>query len=77
MNLIKYGVPEELSQFVIDYIEEVKELISSDLWENVFLNCSKNEVLVGYRNYQPDGEERSGDSYTFRGRQESGADFLQ
>lgn len=46
MNLIKYGVPEELSQFVIDYIEEVKELISSDLWENVFLNCSKNEVLV-------------------------------
>ena len=46
MNLISQGVPEELSQFIIDYIEEVKELLSSDLWENVFLNCSKNEVLI-------------------------------
>ncbi len=29
-----------------DYIEEVKELISSDLWGNIFLNCTKNEVLI-------------------------------
>ncbi|MBR4760989.1 MAG: MarR family transcriptional regulator [Lachnospiraceae bacterium] len=34
-----------LEQFY-DYIEEVKELISSDLWENIFLNCTKNEVLI-------------------------------
>lgn len=52
MDLRKQGVPEELSQFIIDYIEEVKELISSDLWENVFLNCSKNEVLIFWLLYR-------------------------
>lgn len=52
MNLIRQGVPEELSQFIIDYIEEVKELLSSDLWENVFLNCSKNEVLIFWLLYR-------------------------
>ncbi len=29
-----------------NYVEEVKELLTMDLWENVFLNCSKNEVLI-------------------------------
>lgn len=52
MNLIRQGVPEELSQFIVDYIEEVKELLSSDLWENVFLNCSKNEVLIFWLLYR-------------------------
>ena len=52
MNLISQGVPEELSQFIIDYIEEVKELLSSDLWESVFLNCSKNEVLIFWLLYR-------------------------
>lgn len=52
MNLIRQGVPEELSQFIIDYIDEVKELLSSDLWENVFLNCSKNEVLIFWLLYR-------------------------
>ena len=52
MNLTSQGVPEELSQFIIDYIEEVKELLSSDLWENVFLNCSKNEVLIFWLLYR-------------------------
>lgn len=52
MNLISQGVPEELSQFIIDYIEEVKELLSVDLWENVFLNCSKNEVLIFWLLYR-------------------------
>lgn len=52
MNLISQGVPEELSQFIMDYIEEVKELLSSDLWENVFLNCSKNEVLIFWLLYR-------------------------
>lgn len=52
MDLRKQGVPEELSRFIIDYIEELKELISSDLWENVFLNCSKNEVLIFWLLYR-------------------------
>ncbi|MBO7339410.1 MAG: MarR family transcriptional regulator [Lachnospiraceae bacterium] len=32
-----------------NYIEEVKELLTMDLWENVFLNCSKNEVLIFWK----------------------------
>ena len=52
MDLTGKGVPTELSQFIIDYIEEVKELLSSDLWENVFLNCSKNEVLIFWLLYR-------------------------
>ncbi|MCR5283518.1 MAG: MarR family transcriptional regulator [Lachnospiraceae bacterium] len=36
----------DLLQGFTDYIEEVKELLSMDIWENIFLNCSKNEVLI-------------------------------
>ena len=28
------------------YVEQIKELISSDLWGNLLLDCSKNEILV-------------------------------
>ena len=41
---------EELSGEILlnftNYVEEIKELLTMDLWENVFLNCSKNEVLI-------------------------------
>ena len=37
IRLEEYGVTEELSRFIVDYIEEVRELLSSDLWENIFL----------------------------------------
>ncbi len=46
------NVTEELSQLVIHYIEEIKEIISSDIWENIFLNCTKNEVLVFWLLYR-------------------------
>ena len=52
MRLEEYGLTEELSKMVIDYIEEVRELLSSDLWENIFLNCSKNEVFIFWLLYQ-------------------------
>lgn len=52
MDLTGKGVSEELSQFIMDYIEEVKELLSANLWENVFLNCSKNEVLIFWLLYR-------------------------
>ena len=42
---------ENFKQFT-DYIDEIKELLSSDLWENIFLNCSKNEVLIFWLLYQ-------------------------
>ncbi|MCR5501405.1 MAG: MarR family transcriptional regulator [Lachnospiraceae bacterium] len=42
---------ETFKQFT-DYIDEIKELLSSDLWSNIFLNCSKNEVLIFWLLYQ-------------------------
>lgn len=52
MGLEKYGVTQELSKIVVDYIDELRELLSSDLWENIFLNCSKNEVFIFWLLYQ-------------------------
>ncbi|MBO4864026.1 MAG: MarR family transcriptional regulator [Eubacterium sp.] len=46
MDLKQYGITQESFQMVCDYIDEVKELLSSELWGNIFLDCSKNEVLV-------------------------------
>jgi DNA-binding MarR family transcriptional regulator len=31
---------------MIQYGDEIKELLSSEIWENIFLNCSKNEILI-------------------------------
>ncbi len=36
----------EVYDNIVEYVEEVKELLSSDLWGNIFLNCTKNEVLI-------------------------------
>lgn len=52
MKLIEQGISQETFQMIVDYIEEVKELLSSAVWENIFLNCSKNEVLVFWLLYQ-------------------------
>ncbi len=52
MRLKDYGITEEFSQVIIDYIEELKELLSSKIWENVFFDCSKNEVFVFWLLYQ-------------------------
>ncbi|MCR4750115.1 MAG: MarR family transcriptional regulator [Lachnospiraceae bacterium] len=52
MILKEYNSPEENFIQFTDYIEEVKELLSSDLWGNIFLNCSKNEVLIFWLLYR-------------------------
>lgn len=52
MNLSEQGISQETFQVIVNYIEEIKELLSSDLWENIFLNCSKNEVLIFWLLYQ-------------------------
>ncbi|MBR5421942.1 MAG: MarR family transcriptional regulator [Lachnospiraceae bacterium] len=52
MNLEEYGVSKATFQTIIEYIDEVKELLSSEIWENVFLSSSKNEVLVFWLLYQ-------------------------
>ena len=43
---------QDFMQFILDYVEEIKELLSSDIWENIFLNCSKNEVFVFWLLYR-------------------------
>ena len=43
---------EEVLKGFTDYIEEIKELLSLDLWSNIFLNCTKNEVLIFWLLYQ-------------------------
>lgn len=45
-------IAEETFEHIVEYIEEVKELLLSDVWENVFLNCSKNEVLIFWLLYR-------------------------
>lgn len=52
MTLKEQGISQEKFQTVIEYIEEIKELLSSDIWGNIFLNCSKNEVLVFWLLYR-------------------------
>lgn len=46
MELEEYGIPKDIFDMMIRYIDEVKELLSSEIWENIFLNCSKNEILI-------------------------------
>ena len=54
MNSSNQEISQETFRAIADYIEEVKELLSSDIWENIFLDCSKNEVLIFWLLYQKD-----------------------
>ena len=52
MELTNQGISQETFQTITEYIEEIKELLSSDIWENIFLDCSKNEVMIFWLLYQ-------------------------
>lgn len=52
MDIDKKNLDETFLNFIMDYIEEIKELLSSDIWENIFLNCSKNEVFIFWLLYR-------------------------
>lgn len=52
MEFRENGLSVEAFKDFTDFIDEIKELLSSDLWENIFLNCSKNEVLIFWLLYQ-------------------------
>ena len=52
MGIKGEGLAVETFKDFTDYINEIKELLSSDLWENIFLNSSKNEVLIFWLLYQ-------------------------
>ncbi len=52
MSLKEQGITEASFQYIANYVEEIKELISSDLWGNIFLDCSKNEILIFWLLYR-------------------------
>ncbi len=35
-----------LENMMFDYIDQLKVLLSQDTWDNILLNCTKNEMLV-------------------------------
>lgn len=40
---------------MFEYVEQIKELLSPQIWKNVLLDCSKNEILTlwfVYRNHE-------------------------
>ena len=51
-ELHKNETSDEVLKGFTDYIEEIKELFTLDLWGNIFLNCSKNEVLIFWLLYR-------------------------
>ena len=46
MKIEGYDISEDIYQKIIGYIDEIKDLLSSDIWENIFVNLSKNEILI-------------------------------
>lgn len=36
----------DLENILFEYADQIKMLISPELWENVLLNCSKNEIFI-------------------------------
>lgn len=48
MNISTDNFQKEIYQ----YIDEVKELLSPDLWENILLDCTKNEILILFLLYR-------------------------
>ena len=43
---------ENFQKEIYQYIDEVKELLSPDIWENILLNCTKNEMLILFLLYR-------------------------
>ena len=54
MKLEEYGISKDTFQTIIDYTNEIKELLSGDIWENIFRDCTKNEILIYWLLYQKD-----------------------
>ena len=46
MKIEDYGISQDTFQKVVGYIDEVKELLSSEIWENIFRDLTKNEMLI-------------------------------
>lgn len=46
MKIEDFGISKDTFQNIVGYIDEVKELLSSDIWENIFRDLTKNEMLI-------------------------------
>lgn len=42
----------ELESIIFEYFEKIRQLISPQIWENILLDCSKNEVFLILLLYQ-------------------------
>lgn len=45
---------------LFNYIEELKDLLSSELWENILLDCTKNELFVLWLLYRKEEVNMTG-----------------
>ncbi len=43
---------KEIEQEIFQYFDSLKDLLSSSLWDNILLNCTKNEIIVLWFLYQ-------------------------
>lgn len=40
-------IPEtQMEQEIYNFVDQIKELLSPRIWENILLDCSKNEILI-------------------------------
>ena len=37
---------QELEQNIAAFVDEVKELLAPEIWQNILLDCSKNELFL-------------------------------
>ncbi len=39
-------IGESFEQQIYQYIDRIKDLLSPEIWQNILLDCSKNEILI-------------------------------
>ncbi|MDO5574573.1 MAG: MarR family transcriptional regulator [bacterium] len=39
-------ISEGFEQQIYQYIDRIKDLLSPEIWQNILLDCSKNEILI-------------------------------
>ena len=53
-DIVKMNHQDELKmqEDAYQFIEEIKELISTELWNSILMNCSKNEIMIFWLLYR-------------------------
>ena len=42
---MNYG-DERFEDFIFRYVDQVKEFLAPEIWQNLLMDCSKNEIFV-------------------------------